>query len=222
MILEIPKLLSPAEVARLVALYGELQFASGRSSNPANQTKNNLQADLTTPQASEASKIVAEALTRSQMFYDFALPKHIATPLLVCYEPGMQYGIHADVPHMRISNNQLLRSDLSATVFIADPSTYQGGELVIHLGTQPVVVKGEAGSAIVYPSTTLHEVRPVTSGVRLVAVTFIESLIRDEAKRTLMYELNEVAVLEGLKLSWQNRVRLEGVRYNLMRMWSED
>ncbi len=222
MILEIPNLLSPAEVARLTALYSELTFASGRSSNPANQTKNNLQADLATPQGAEASKIVAEGLTRSQMFYDFALPKHIAAPLIVRYEPGMQYGIHADVPHMRISSSQLLRSDLSATVFIADPATYQGGELVIHLGTHPVVVKGEAGSAIVYPSTTLHEVRPVISGARLVAVTFIESLIREESKRTLMYELNEVAVLEGLKLSWQNRVRLEGVRYNLMRMWSED
>ena len=116
----------------------------------------------------------------------------------------------------------MLRSDLSSTVFIADPAAYQGGELVIYLGTQPVVMKGQAGSAVVYPSTTLHEVRPVTAGVRLVAVTFIESLIRDEAQRTLMYELNEVAVLEGLKMSWQNRVRLESVRFNLMRMWSED
>lgn len=221
MILEIPNLLSPAEQARLAVLYGELQFASGRSTNPANQTKNNLQGDLATPQGAEASRIVAEALTRSQMFYDFALPKQIAAPLLVRYEPGMQYGIHADVPHMKIPGAKVLRSDLSCTVFIADPAAYQGGELVIHLGTQPVVIKGAAGSAIVYPSTTLHEVRPVTSGARLVAVTFIESLVRDEAKRTLMYELNEVAVLEGLKLSWQNRVRLESVRYNLMRMWSE-
>ena len=88
--------------------------------------------------------------------------------------------------------------------------------------TRPVAVKGGPGSAVVYPSTTLHEVRPVTSGVRIVAVPFIESLIRDEFKRTQMYELNEVGVLEGHNMSWQNRVRLEGVRYNLMRMWSGD
>lgn len=222
MFLEIPDLLTAAEVATVTALCGEIPFADGRSSNPANQTKNNLQAELASPQGAEVSRIVAAAYTRSQMFYDFALPKQIAAPLPARYEPGMHYGIHADAPHMKVAASRMLRSDLSSTVFISDPASYQGGELVIYVGTQPVVVKGRAGSAIVYPSTTLHEVRPVTAGVRLVAVTFIESLIRDEFKRTQMYELNEVAVLEGQKMSWQNRVRLEGVRYNLMRMWSED
>ncbi|MBX7199858.1 MAG: Fe2+-dependent dioxygenase [Rhodospirillaceae bacterium] len=222
MILDIPDLLSPAEVAAVAALCREMPFADGRSSNPANQTKNNLQADLAAPPAAEVAKIISAAYTRSRLFYDFALPKQIAAPLLARYEAGMHYGIHADVPHMKVPGARMLRSDLSSTVFIADPAAYQGGELVIYLGTQPVVMKGQAGSAVVYPSTTLHEVRPVTAGVRLVAVTFIESLIRDEAQRTLMYELNEVAVLEGLKMSWQNRVRLESVRFNLMRMWSED
>lgn len=221
MILEIPNLLTPAEVAAVTALCRDMPFSDGRSSNPANQTKNNVQAELASPQGAQAAKIIADAYTRSQLFYDFALPRQIAAPLLARYEPGMHYGVHADAPHMKVTSSRMLRSDLSSTVFIADPDAYQGGELVMHLGTHPVAVKGAAGSAVVYPSTTLHEVRPVTSGVRIVAITFIESLIRDEFKRTQMYELNEIGVLEGHNMSWQNRVRLEGVRYNLMRMWSE-
>ena len=222
MILEIPNFLTAEEVAKLLALWRDLTFADGRASNPANTTKHNLQADLTTPQGIEASNIVAAAYARSQHFRDFAFPTQIAPPLLARYEPGMKYGVHADVPHMIVPGAGPLRSDLSSTVFIADPASYQGGELVIHMGTHPAVIKGEAGSAVVYPSTTLHEVRPVTSGARLVAITFIQSAIRDEFKRTQLYELNDVALLEGMKMGWQNRIRLEGVRYNLMRMWAED
>ncbi len=95
------------------------------------------------------------------------------------------------------------------------------GELVVHLGTRPVVVKGEAGSVTVYPSTQLHEVIPVRRGTRLVSITFIESMVPDEFLRTQLYELNEVAALEGLKMTWENRVRLDGVRNNLLRLWSD-
>jgi PKHD-type hydroxylase len=116
---------------------------------------------------------------------------------------------------------RMLHSDLSATAFISDPTSYQGGELVIHLGTRPVAMKGAPGDLIVYPSTMLHEVRPVRSGTRLVSITFIESWISDEHQRTQLYELNEVAALEGLTMKWENRIRLEVVRQNLMRMWSK-
>jgi PKHD-type hydroxylase len=116
---------------------------------------------------------------------------------------------------------RMLQSDLSATAFISDPMSYQGGELVIHLGAHPIAVKGAPGDLIVYPSTMLHEVRPVRSGSRLVSITFIESWISDEHQRTQLYELNEVAALEGLTMKWENRIRLEVVRQNLMRMWSK-
>jgi PKHD-type hydroxylase len=132
---------------------------------------------------------------------------------------GMTYGVHADTSHMRFGN-EVHRSDLSATVWLNPPASYDGGELVVHLGTTPVVIKGEAGSLIVYPSTQLHEVTPVRRGQRLVSITFIESLIPEEFLRTQLYELNEVAALEGLKMNWGNRVRLEAVRYNLLRLWT--
>jgi len=220
MFLEIKGLLTPAEVARLTALSREVKFVEGRISNPANTTKDNLQADLGDPKYQESTDIVAQAFARSREFNDFAMPKRIAPPLLCRYEPGMKYGAHADAALIPLGDNPL-RSDISCTVFIAEPSTYEGGELVTHLGTRPVVFKGEPGDAIVYPSTMLHEVKPVRSGQRLVSITFIESRIADEHRRNQLYELNEIGALEGLKMSWQNRVRLELVRQNLLRMWAD-
>jgi PKHD-type hydroxylase len=220
MFLEIKDFLTSDEVARLRDLAARVQFVDGRISNPHNQSKNNLQASEADPHYAESSKIVAAAFARSAPFRDFAFPRHVAPPLLARYEVGMTYGAHADTSHMRFGND-VHRSDLSATVWLNPPASYDGGELVVHLGTRPVVIKGEAGSLIVYPSTQLHEVTPVRRGQRLVSITFIESLIPDEFLRTQIYELNEVAALEGLKMDWGNRVRLEAVRYNLMRLWTK-
>ena len=219
MFLEIKDFLTPAEVARLVELARNLAFVDGRVSNPNNQTKNNLQASLTDPGYAESSRIVAAAFARSAPFQEFAFPRHVAPPLLAKYEVGMTYGAHADTAYMRFGN-EVRRSDLSATVWLLDPASYDGGELVIHLGTKPVVVKGEPGSVVIYPSTQLHEVTPVRRGARLVSITFIESLIPQEYERTQLYELSEVLALEGLSMRWENRVRLDAVRHNLMRLWS--
>ena len=219
MFLELKDFLRPEEVARLQELATKVQFVDGRITNPHNLSKNNLQANETDPYYAESSGIVGAAYARSTPFRDFALPRHVAPPLLARYEVGMTYGAHADTAHMRFGN-EVRRSDLSATVWLNPPSSYDGGELVVHLGTQLVVIKGEPGSVIVYPSTQLHEVTPVRRGQRLVSITFIESLIPDEFQRTQMYELSEVAALEGLKMSWSSRVRLEAVRNNLLRLWS--
>jgi len=220
MFLEIKALLNPAEVVRLMTLSREVKFVEGRISNPANTSKDNLQADLADPKYNESTQIVSTAFSRSREFLDFAMPKRIAPPLLCRYEPGMKYGAHADAATIPLAGGNL-RSDISCTVFISEPSTYEGGELVAHLGTRPVPFKSMPGDAIVYPSTLLHEVRPVRAGQRVVSITFIESMIADEAKRTQLYELNEIGALEGLKMDWQNRVRLELVRQNLFRMWSD-
>jgi PKHD-type hydroxylase len=131
----------------------------------------------------------------------------------------MKYGAHADAAILQVSGG-VIRSDLSCTVFVGDPATYEGGELSIVVGNQAIGFKGAPGEAIVYPSTTLHEVLPVRSGQRLVSITFIESFIADQHRRTQVYELNEVAALEGNRMNWENRVRLDVVRQNLMRMWS--
>jgi len=220
LLLKIKNLLAPAEIARLAAISSEIRFVDGRASNPANTTKNNLQADPGDQRYVESAQIVSNALGRSREFMDFAMPKHIAPPLLCRYEPGMQYGAHADAALIQLGNARL-RSDLSCTVFVNDPSAYEGGELSIEVGNLAIPFKGAAGEAIVYPSTTLHEVVPVRSGRRLVSITFIESYIADEHQRSQVYELNEIAALEGNTMKWESRVRLDVVRQNLMRMWSE-
>ena len=220
MFLEIKNLLSPADIARLTALSRELRFVDGRVTNPANTTKQNLQADHADPRFTEAVQVVQAAIMRSQEFMEFAMPKRIAPPLLSRYEPGMKYGAHADAAIIQVPNGRI-RSDLSCTVFVSTPATYDGGELSLVSGNRTLTFKGGAGDAIVYPSTTLHEVKPVRSGQRLVSITFIESLISDQHQRLQVYELNEIAALEGLNMKWENRVRLDVVRQNLMRMWAK-
>ena len=219
MLLKIKNLLTPEECARLVALSGELKFVDGRVSNPANTSKQNLQADPSDPKYAESVQIVGGAMARSREFGAFAIPKRLAPPLLCRYEPGMKYGSHADAAIIQLPNVKL-RSDLSCTVFIGDPATYEGGELAMVLGNQTLAFKGAPGEAIVYPSTMLHEVVPVRSGQRLVSITFIESHVADQHRRTQVYELNEIAALEGLRMDPENRVRLDVVRQNLLRMWS--
>lgn len=219
MFLKLGSLLAPDEVARLGALSRELTFVDGRVSNPANEAKVNLQADTAHAAFGESAQIVAGAFNRSRPFNEFAFPKRMALPMLCRYEPGMKYAPHADAPFLNLPGVRL-RSDLSATVFLSDPASYEGGELVVHLGTEPIAFKGGPGDAIVYPSTLLHEVRPVRSGVRLVSIAFVESLIAEEPLRSQLAELNDIAALEGLNMRWEQRVRFEVVRANLMRLWS--
>jgi PKHD-type hydroxylase len=131
----------------------------------------------------------------------------------------MKYGAHADAALIPLERSRL-RSDVSCTVFLNDPASYEGGELSVVIGNQAIAFKGAPGEAILYPSTTLHEVVPVRSGERLVAITFIESYIADPHRRMQVYELNDIAAVEAGNMQWESRVRLDVVRQNLMRMWS--
>jgi PKHD-type hydroxylase len=218
MFLEIKGLLTEAEVATLVGLSQSVRFVDGRSSNPGFEQKQNLQADVEDRANAEAVKLVTDAFTRSREFRDFAFPRRFAPPLLARYEPGMQYGAHADAAYVATVGGTL-RSDVSCTVFLSDPRSYEGGELVIHIG-RAIPFKLAAGSALLYPSTTLHEVVPVRAGVRLVSLTFIESVIPDESEREMLFELGEISALEGDRMHLLNRTRLEVVRQNLTRKWS--
>jgi PKHD-type hydroxylase len=219
MFIELTDVLTPPEVERIRALAVGARFVEGRLSNPHSRVKNNLQIDHGDPVYAESTKLMGVALQRNEAFRDFAFPRVVAPPMLARYAPGMNYGMHSDAPMMALTSGPL-RSDLSCTLFLNEPSTYEGGELAIQLGGRELVFKGAPGSAVVYPSTTLHEVRSVTAGERLVGLTFIESLIRDPARREVLWHLNEVAALEGFNMSWENRTRLQHARNNLLRMWS--
>lgn len=221
MILEIPDLLTPLEVQRLQQIATESTFLNGRLTNPHNTTKNNQQIDQKAPGYQESTQLLMQALVRNEEFRNFAMPVKIAPPLLCKYDTGMSYGAHSDVAVLTLARLQTtLRSDISATVFLQDPGTYDGGELVLHMESRKLPVKLPAGSMVVYPSTMLHEVAEVTRGQRLVAITFIESRIIDERQRYIIYSLGEVSALEGLTMKPENRNRLDLVRHNLTRMWS--
>ncbi|TMJ16370.1 MAG: Fe2+-dependent dioxygenase [Alphaproteobacteria bacterium] len=204
-------------VAELRKIAAEAKFVDGRVSNPHSKVKNNLQLHEQGV-AERAAQILAGGLLSHQEFFDFAFPKAIAPPILTRYEKGMRYGLHPDAAMMQLPTGPL-RSDLSCTIFLSDPESYEGGALRLQLGSAELRFKGPAGSAIVYPSTTLHEVEPVTSGTRLVGLTFIQSRIADPALRDILYELNEVAALEGNSIAPENFSRLQAVQYNLMRRW---
>lgn len=219
MFLEIEDVLTSDEIRQLRELAATARFVDGRITSPHSQVKDNLQLDHADQAYQVSSRLLAAALQRNEPFRNFAFPALMAPPLLARYEPGMRYGAHADSAMIQLGQRQL-RSDLSCTVFLNDPETYEGGALSVRLGTKAVEFKLKAGAAVVYPSTTLHEVTPVTSGQRLVGITFIESQIADPTLRELLYELDEVAALEGANMSWENRTRFQYVRTNLRRIWS--
>lgn len=216
---EIADLLAPAEVDELRRIAAGSKFVDGRITNPHSTVKNNLQ--LHEPQAyQQSSQLLLRAFQRHEDFRNFAFPVQIAPPLMTRYGPGMRYGSHPDNAYIGLPTGSL-RSDLSCTIFLSDPAGYEGGSLSIRLGTRESKFKGDPGSAILYPSDTLHEVEEVISGERLVAITFIQSRIKDPWQRQMLYEINEVAALEGLKMDPANWARLQLVQQNLLRCWGD-
>ena len=213
------ELLTDAEVAECRRIAAQAPFVDGRITNPHNLTKVNEQ--LHDPQAyQKSSQLLMNAFGRSEEFREFAFPALIAPPLITRYKPGMKYGAHADAAYIQLPGGTI-RSDISCTVFLNEPKDYDGGELQVRLGDADLKFKLRPGQAIVYPSDSLHQVVPVTRGERLVAITFIQSRVPDTFQRNLLFELNEVAALEGLKMSQENFSRLQVVQSNLLRIWGE-
>ena len=213
------QILADEEIAECRRIAASAPFVDGRITNPHNTAKQNEQ--LHDPTAyQQSSELLKQALARSPEFAEFAFPVALAPPMMTRYKPGMKYGAHADAAFIQLPG-ATIRSDLSCTIFLNDPTDYEGGELHIRIGDADLKFKLEPGEAIVYPSDTLHQVVPVTKGERLVAITFIQSRIQDPFRRTLLFELNEVAALEGLKMDPENFGRLQLVQQNLLRHWSD-
>ena len=212
-------LLEPGEVEELRTIAASTQFIDGRVTNPHNTAKQNEQ--LHDPTAYQRSaQLLQNALVASEEFRNFVFPSLIAPPLVTRYTPGMRYGAHTDAAYLQLPT-ATIRSDLSCTIFLNEPGDYEGGALHIQLGDAHIRFKLKPGEAIVYPSDTLHEVEPVTKGERLVAITFIQSRVQDPFRRNLLFDLNEVAALEGLKMEAENFTRLQLVQSQLLRYWGD-
>ncbi|HVU31313.1 MAG TPA: Fe2+-dependent dioxygenase [Sphingomicrobium sp.] len=213
------EILTQDEVAECRRIAASAPFVDGRISNPHNKAKQNEQ--LHEPAAyQKSSDLLRKAMLRSPEFMEFAFPVSMAPPMMTRYKPGMKYGAHADAAYIQLPG-ATIRSDLSCTIFLNDPGDYDGGELSISLGDARIGFKLKPGEAVVYPSDTFHQVIPVTRGERLVAITFIQSRISDPFRRNLLFELNEVAALEGLKMDPENFSRLQLVQQQLLRYWGD-
>jgi PKHD-type hydroxylase len=213
------QILNDAEIAECRRIAASTPFLDGRITNPHNTAKQNEQ--LHDPSAyQKSSELLRQAMLRTPEFLEFAFPVALAPPLITRYKPGMKYGAHADAAFIQLPG-ATLRSDLSCTIFLNEPEDYEGGELHLRLGDAQLTFKLKPGEAIVYPSDTFHQVVPVTKGERLVAITFIQSRVQDPFRRNMLFELNEIAAVEGLKMDPENYGRLQLVQQNLLRHWSD-
>jgi PKHD-type hydroxylase len=185
--------------------------------------KSNQQLDERSEVAAECRAIVLGALERHPAFISAALPNEVYPPMFNRYGEGMAFGAHVD-GSVRIDprSGRKLRTDVSATLFLSDPADYDGGELVVHDAYGEHRVKLGAGELVVYPATSLHEVTPVTRGTRLACFFWIQSLVRDDAQRALLFELDTaIQHLNHTGADDAARRALVGVYHNLMRQWSE-
>jgi PKHD-type hydroxylase len=190
MIFCIADVLTPEELETTLTLLQQAEFVDGKTTagRYVKEVKNNQQIKTDTEITSELRSIVLEALKRNELFQVAARPKTIRPIIFSRYDVGMYYGSHFDNAIM--GDESISRTDVSLTLFLTDPNTYQGGELVIETSLGEQSFKLDAGSAIVYPSSTLHRVETVTEGSRWAAVTWIQSLVRDPSQREILFDLD--------------------------------
>lgn len=222
MIRHLRNVLAATELSRLRELAQKATFFDGRLTNPASTVKNNELISHDDPGSDEIGVLLRNALFRHPELRAFAFPKQLARPTLMRYGAEHEYGWHVD--EALFPSTPPMRSDLSCTVFLSAPEDYEGGELEIELGQQRLSFKLPAGDAIVYPSTTIHRVVPVRSGVRLVGVTWLQSWIADTQQRELLVQVEEARSLVFNRPGSPDPrlvALMESLRANLLRMWSD-
>ncbi len=229
MLLEIPGILKSAEAAGIVAKLSRAQFVDGKLSAGgfAGAVKNNLEMAPNQEMMTLARQVYA-GLAGHPVFNTFALPRKMLVPIFSRYDVGMEYGLHTDIAMMGIDQpEKATRTDLSFTLFLSEPGTYEGGELVIRTHVGENRFKPAAGSVVVYPSHNLHYVAPVESGVRYAAVSWAQSFVREDSRREILFELNGVAeglaekLEAGSPLTRDETDVLFGLYHKLMRMWAD-
>jgi PKHD-type hydroxylase len=225
MILQIPDVLNPDQVAHARRLLNEATWVDGRvTAGPQSaRAKQNMQLAETDPVARQLGDQILGALQRSPLFIAAALPQRVFPPLFNRYRGGDAFGNHVDnaIRHS-VTTGQPIRTDLSATLFLAEPEEYDGGELMIEDTYGVHAAKLPAGHMILYPSTSLHHVKPVTSGARIASFFWVQSMVRDDGQRTLLFDLD--TAIQRLTLDLPEHpaaVHLTAVYHNLLRRWAD-
>lgn len=225
MLLCVPQLLSQSQVAECRAVLQAAPWVDGKATAGylSSRTKDNTQLPEGHAAARRLGNLVLDALDRNPMFITAALPLKVVPPLFNRYSVGQSYGGHIDGAVRPVDGTpHRVRADLSATVFLADPSDYDGGELVIGDGSGEQHVRLPAGDMVLYSAGTVHRVTPVTRGVRFAAFFWIQSMVRDEARRNILLDLdNALQQLGRTGADHDACVHLAGVYHNLLRQWAD-
>jgi PKHD-type hydroxylase len=225
MLLQVPQVIDAGELARVRAKLASATWVHGNATSgyQSAQAKKNEQLAEDSADARELGESVLAALARSQLFFSAALPKQVFPPLFNRYGAGMTFGAHVDAAiRTHAANRVRLRTDLSATLFLSAPEEYDGGELVVEDNYGTHSVKLAAGDMVLYPATSLHRVTPVTRGVRVASFFWIQSMVREDARRTLLFDLDmSIVRLTRDHPGDPALVSLVGVYHNLLRMWAE-
>ena len=226
MLLSLPAVLDPAEVAACREALDAAPWADGRiTAGPQSAlAKANLQLPEGAPAARRLGELILDRLGRNPDFLAAALPARVFPPLFNRYDPGMGFGGHIDNA-IRIGGEpaRRYRTDLSCTLFLSEPDAYDGGELVIEGPQPPVAIKLGAGDLVIYEATTVHRVQPVTRGSRLAAFFWVQSMVRDRGQRELLHDLDGSIRQARADLGDDHpaALRLAGTYHNLIRMWAE-
>lgn len=226
MMVHIPNVLKPDQVARCREVMEKAAWVDGRvtAGHQSSKVKYNLQLPETAPEARELGSTVIDGLARSNLFMSAVLPKQVFPPLFNRYDAGMTFGSHVDNAIRGIPNSggMSIRTDVSSTLFISGPEDYDGGELVVEDTYGSHTVKLPAGDMIVYPATSLHHVTPITRGSRIASFFWTQSMIRDESKRSLLFDMDMAIIkLNRDHPGHASIVDLTAVYHNLLRQWAE-
>lgn len=225
MLICVPGVLTKAEAAHFRKVMDAAEWEDGRSTAGVQSAtvKENLQLPQNSAAARELGDLVLDALGRSPLFLSAAMPLKIFPPLFNRYDEGQHFGVHVDNAIRNVPGTAVrIRTDVSCTLFLAEPEEYDGGELTIETQYGAHEVKLPAGDAVVYPSTSLHRVQPVTRGSRVASFFWMQSMVRDAGERAMLFDLDQAIQELGAERGAGDDlcVRLTGVYHNLVRYWA--
>lgn len=225
MLLQIPDVLTAEQVAHALRLFDQAEWVDGRvtAGHQSARAKDNMQLPEDGAAAREVGQMIVAALQRHPLFLSAALPLQVFPPLFNRYRGGQSFGTHVDNSIRQITGTpHRIRTDISATLFFTAPEEYDGGELVVEDTYGVHSVKLAPGQMVIYPSTSLHHVRPVTRGVRVCSFFWIQSMVRDDGERTLLFDLDSSIQRVSRELpDHPSVVELTGIYHNLLRRWAE-
>lgn len=225
MLLQVPGVLTAQQVTDARRELDAAQWVDGRvtAGHQSARAKSNAQLPEDAPLAQQLGQLIVAALERSPLFVSAALPRKIFPPLFNRYEQGHSFGVHVDNAIRQARNAAYrVRTDISATLFLSQPDEYDGGELVVEDTYGTHSVKLPAGDLVLYPATSLHRVQPITRGARIASFFWIQSMIRDDGQRTMLFDLDLAIQRLGADVpDHPSLVQLTGVYHNLLRRWAD-